>query len=165
MWEDFQIIRVDDAVNATQYDSIQNLLQERKELKYIYCLDKNLLEAVLEFLEPFKVASEKACVDSAPTLHLVVPLVQRLTTFCSKPDDHLSLEPMRKAALNSLSAKVRVDVLHDVASFLNPVMKGLSFLSGTRHFSTKELLCNIHDIQHLCVSNIYRIYMYSDLKF
>jgi len=46
---------------VTQYDDIHEILAERKELRYLYAIDKYLLTATMEFLEHFKLVSEAVC--------------------------------------------------------------------------------------------------------
>jgi hypothetical protein len=124
---------------ASQYDDVHDILAERKELRFLYAIDKNLLTAIVDFLEHFKVVSETVCSDSKPTLHLVVPYMHRLTKLCEESNGDPDVISLLKAkACNLLNVKVRLDPMHDLAAFLNPCMKGLTFLSGIHSFQTMK---------------------------
>ena len=56
-----------------QYDAVQAILIQRKEIKYLCAVDKDLMADVLSLLTHFKAASETACSEKKPTLHLVAP--------------------------------------------------------------------------------------------
>jgi len=125
-----------------QYDAVHELLNARKELRYLYAVDTEVMKAVVCFLTDFRDASEKACADKAPTLHLVAPMFHRLlTTTCADADGDcsivLALKGKGRAALQS---KVRLDVMHDVAAFLNPCMKGLGFIPPARKKAAMEFV-------------------------
>jgi hypothetical protein len=123
----------------SQYDEVHDILSKRKELKYLYAIDKEVLSQIVSFLEHFKVASEKACSDSHPTLHFVVPLYQQLLKMCvTEVDDIEPIKLLKARAKQALPQKVRLDVLHDVAVFLNPCMKGLNFLTSARKKAVLE---------------------------
>jgi len=64
------------------------------------------MKAVVCFQTDFRDASEKACTDKAPTLHLVAPMFHRLlTTTCADADGDcsivLALKGKSHAALQS----------------------------------------------------------------
>ena len=83
------------------------------------------------FIEYFKLASEKVCFDRHPTLHFVVPLYQQLLKACTENDDDNKFVKLLKAKAGA-ATKVRLDIRQDVGVFLNPSMKGLSFLIPIR---------------------------------
>jgi len=128
-----------DAVLA-QYEEIHDVLNERKELKYLYAVDKDVLVSVVSLLVHFKNASEKACADSHPTLQFVVPVCHKLMTAACKDEDSDSdvVRDLKSTARQALKSKVRLHVLHDVAAFLNPTMKGLTFIPPTRKKAAME---------------------------
>jgi len=75
-----------------QYDKVYDILSERRELRFLYAVDKDLLIAVTDFLKHFKVASEKICSDKSVTIHLVVPLHYRLlSTVCKEEEGDLDV--------------------------------------------------------------------------
>ena len=118
----------------SQYDEVHEILRRNKELKYLYAIDKDVLSHIVSFLEHFKSASEMAYTEKHPTLHLVVPLYERLlTTVCAVNENDIeAIRILKTRARQLLPLKVRLDVIHDVAAFLNPCMKGLSFLVPAR---------------------------------
>jgi hypothetical protein len=123
----------------SQYDEVYDVLSKRKELKFMHAIDKDTLSHVVNFLEHFKIASEKACSDRYPSLHFVVPLYQQLLKACTENDDDIECVKLLKGrAKQLLPQKVRLDVMHDVGVFLNPCMKGLSFLTSARRKSVLE---------------------------
>ena len=115
----------------SQYDDMHDLLAERKELRYLYAIDKETLQVTVDFLEHFKVVSETVCSDTSPTIHMVVPCMARLTSLCRQADDNPEvIKSLKERGQDLLKTKVRLDVVHDLAAFLNPCMKGLTFLPG-----------------------------------
>jgi len=123
-----------------QYDKVHDILSKRRELRYLYAVDKDLLLAVTDFLKHFKVASEKVCSDKSVTIHLVVPLYHRLlSTVCKEEDGELDvIRAFKIKGRQALETKVRLDKLHDVAALLNPCMKGLTFISAARKRAALE---------------------------
>lgn len=134
----------------TQFDEIHEVLSQRKDLRFLYAIDRDQLSALVSFLEHFKTASESVCADSKPTLHLVVPIYHRLTTAVTK-EEHGDIDMIRilkVKAGQSLLTKVRLDWLHDIAAFLNPAMKGLFFLPASRKKAVLEKVSQmIADVQ------------------
>jgi len=116
----------------SQFDDIYAVLSDRKELRYVYAIDKDMMLAVIDFLQNFKDASEAVSSESKPTLHLVVPLMHRLSSLCEQQseDDHPVVQSLKLKASQLLQSKVRLDDMHDVAVLLNPNMKRLRFLPG-----------------------------------
>ena len=102
-----------------QYDEVHDILSARKELRYLYAMDKDLLASVVSLLEHFKTASEKACADSHPTLHLVVPMYHKLiTTACTADNsDNEVIRELKEKGSRALRSQVWLDALHDVAAF------------------------------------------------
>lgn len=123
----------------TQYDEVHDILSGRKELRYLYAIDKDLLASVVSFLEHFKTASEKVCADSRPTLQLVVPVYHKLTAACTDDDTDCDVvREMKAQGRLALESKVRLDTLHDVSAFFNPTMKGLTFIPPRRKRAALE---------------------------
>ena len=123
----------------SRYDEVHGILEKRKDLKYLYAVDKDTLFQVVNFLEHFRVASEKACSDSRPTLHFVLPLYQKLLKICDVAEGDIEPVKLLKArAKQALPQKVRLDVMHDVAVFLNPCMKILKFVTTARKKAALE---------------------------
>jgi len=123
-----------------QYEEVHEILNARKELRFLYAVDKDVLSAVVSFLIHFKSASEMACCDKKPTLHLVVPLHHRLlTSVCAdRDDDHPVVSDLKAKGRTGLTTKVRLETRHDVAAFLNPCMKGLHFVPAARKKAALE---------------------------
>jgi len=89
-----------------QYDAIYDALTERRELHYIYAIDRDLLREVLGFLQHFKVASEKVCSEKKPTLHLVVPFQHRLpSSVCQESATDLTSHPTNESKWSGSSSK------------------------------------------------------------
>jgi len=122
-----------------QYDAVQAILIQRKEIKYLCAVDKDLMADVLSLLTHFKAASETACSEKKPTLHLVAPLYHRLMSICAPVDtDSAVIRELKVKGRQALLSKVRLDPLHDVASFLNPCMKALTFVTPARKKTALE---------------------------
>jgi len=125
-----------------QYDMIHDILKERSELRFLYAVDQDILKEVTAFLTHFKSASELACCDRKPTLHMVAPLHHRLlSTACAEsPNDSAVIWEMKSKGRAVLASKVRLDVRHDAAAFLNPCMKGLCFIPPARKRMAMETI-------------------------
>jgi hypothetical protein len=128
-----------------QYDRVYDILSERRELRYLSGVNKDLLLAVVDFLKHFKVASEKVCCDKSVTIHLVVPLHYRLlSTVCKEEESDLDvIRAFKVKGKQALETKVRLDTLHDVAALLNPCMKGLTFIPAARKKAALEFTRNL----------------------
>lgn len=123
----------------SQYDEVHGILDMRKELKFLYAIDKDTLSQVVKFFEHFKVASQKASSDSHPTIHFMEPPYQKLLKICDVAEDDIEPVKLLKArAKQALPLKIRLDVTRDVAVFLNPRMKGLKFIAATRKKAALE---------------------------
>ncbi len=143
-----------------QYDRVHDILSERRELRYLYDVNKDLLLAVVDFLKHVKVASEKVCCDKSVTIHLVVPLHYRLlSTVCKEEESDLDviralvckeeesdldvIRAFKVKGKQALETKVRLDTLHDVAASLNPCIKGLTFIPAARKKAALEFTRNL----------------------
>ncbi len=109
------------------FKSIEDILLERKEYSdYLDKIDHVLLKNVNDILAFFKKASEQLSMDEAPTLHLVLPWINKLKSYCEiKVSDPPVIKQFKTIILNYIKEKVWLTQLHDIATFLHPLTKNL----------------------------------------
>ncbi|KAH9366339.1 hypothetical protein HPB48_006209 [Haemaphysalis longicornis] len=112
----------------TQYDEIESLLDSRGNL-LLEDVNKALLVEVVDFLEPFKEASEKLEQDKVVTLPLVLmyyaKLKKHLTTTLT---DSPGVCKLKSRTLEFLELKLTVGELHKISTFLWPPFRHLRML-------------------------------------
>lgn len=72
-----------------KFDDVYKILEDRQKqnkrysdcLKYIECLHKSTLSAIVEFLEPFKVWTDLVEADKCITIHRVSPIHYKITNY------------------------------------------------------------------------------------
>ena len=57
----------------SNYEKIEEILEKRKEAKFIAGIDRRLIKKINDLLSIFKIGSEKLSVDDSPTLHSILP--------------------------------------------------------------------------------------------
>ena len=119
-----------DMLNSIElnYKQIEPILMKRKEYpEYMDKLDYLLMKSVAEILSYFKKASEQLSADQEPTLHLVLPWINKLKNYCAaKHCDSAVIKQLKKSILTYIEQKVWLTQLHDIATFLHPLTKNLS---------------------------------------
>ena len=58
---------------AEVYGELEKLLTEKKEVRRLYNIDRDLLKEMIDLLEPFDSATKMLSSQLKPTLHLVEP--------------------------------------------------------------------------------------------
>ena len=109
------------------FKQIEDVLLERKEsADYLDKLDRFLLKSISEVLCSFKRASERLSMDEVPTLHLVLPWINKLKSNCEvRADDSNEIKKFKSILLTHIDEKVWLTAFHDIATFLHPVTKNL----------------------------------------
>lgn len=112
---------------------IESILLERKEYsQYMDQIDHVLMKDLMDILSFFKKASEQLSADQEPTLHLVLPWINKLKNYCeAKTTDSSVIKQLKKTMLNQIKEKVWLTQLHDIATFLHPLTK--NFLVSIQH--------------------------------
>ncbi|KAH6925931.1 hypothetical protein HPB50_012297 [Hyalomma asiaticum] len=112
----------------SQYDVIENLLDSRGNL-LLEDVNKTLLTEVVEFLEPFKEASEKLEQDKVVTLPLVLMYYTKLKKHLTADStDSPEVCQLKSRTLEFLQIKLPIEELHKVATFLWPPFRHLRVL-------------------------------------
>jgi len=96
-------------------------------------VNKALLEAIVAFLEVFKVASLELEATAKPTLHLPpLPWFYKLQQYC-KPDSSSDdkMQTLQQKASELLDSKFCLQPLHHVAAALNQRMKSMKMLADS----------------------------------
>ena len=114
-----------------QYDDVQEVLQEHSptEMRRLIGIDKELLGEIVNFLSVFHEATVALKGESEPTIHLVVPLIKKLTRHCQTTDDDSdNVATLKNACVDLIEEKCHIHILHKVAVFLNPRQKSMKVL-------------------------------------
>ncbi|KAH7953041.1 hypothetical protein HPB49_004004 [Dermacentor silvarum] len=132
----------------TQYDAIENLLNSRGNL-LLEDVNKALLTEVVEFLEPFKEASDKLEQDKVVTLPLVLMYYTKLKKHLTAAStDSPEVCKLKSRTLEFLQTKMPIGELHKIARFLRPPFRHHRVLEEqerkTVHGRVRELLIDVH---------------------
>ncbi|CAF4856235.1 unnamed protein product [Rotaria magnacalcarata] len=108
-------------------------------------IDQNLVQNLCELLSYFKIASEQLSADQQPTLHLVLPWINKLKSYCElKTSDSPVIKQVKKLMLEQIQEKIWLTQLHEIATFLHSMTKNLLSLSQNErdevHKATQEML-------------------------
>lgn len=118
---------------SKQYREILQAMQEKDQLHRMDGIQLDVLNAVAEFLVPFKSASEELEGDTYPTIHLVVLWFFKLKKHCEPQyNDPEYLVYIRARAAQLLQEKLSLSVTHKLGTFLCPRFKSMKV------FSTEE---------------------------
>ena len=114
-----------------QYREIQQAMQEKDQLHRMDGIQLDVLNAVTEFLLPFKSASEELEGDKYPTIQLVVLWFFKLKKHCEPQyDDPEYMVFIRARAAQLLQEKLSLSVTHKLGTFLCPRFKSLKMFSA-----------------------------------
>jgi hypothetical protein len=111
----------------SNFKQVEDILFSRKEHSiYMDTIDKSLLKDLSELLSYFKTASEQLSADQEPTLHLVLPWINKLKSYCEiKMNDLPVMKQVKKLILEYIKEKIWLTQLHEIATFLHPMTKKL----------------------------------------
>lgn len=127
---------------------VEDILFGRKEHEaYMNVIDENLLKHLIELLSYFKTASEQLSADQEPTLHLVLPWINKLKNYCEiKKDDLPVMKQVKTLILEYIKEKIWLTQLHEISTFLHPTTKNLSVCYNYIGFSPllKKMKINIY---------------------
>lgn len=114
--------------NWTQINQI--LRRTKKHLKELDFLSLDKLILMKTFLEPFKDATDEVEATKHPTIDSVQPsynkLLQHMQPICTDPT---IISELKEVGLDywTRNVKKHISIYHDVAIFLNPLMKSLKW--------------------------------------
>ena len=115
---------------ARQHSEFRRLLEEKGQEHRFDGMQVEVLNAVGEFLTPFKHASEDMEGDQYPTINTVLLWYHRLRRHCqSRYSDPLYMQHIRRRAGELLSEKMIFSPIHKIAAFLSPRFKTLKMFS------------------------------------
>ncbi|XP_017482805.1 PREDICTED: uncharacterized protein LOC108371713, partial [Rhagoletis zephyria] len=130
---------------------IANILKENKETSRIENLNVNHLSCVAGLLEPFDYASKKLEGSKLPTIHLIIPYVNKLKKSCSAGENDIEfITQVKSVLLNEILATVfpHLTKYHKIAHFLFPPTNKLL------QFSSDEKLQVIRNCKEIMTSFI-----------
>ncbi|CAF4651150.1 unnamed protein product [Rotaria sp. Silwood1] len=128
------------------FKPVEDILFSRKEHDfYTDRIDEGLLKDLTKLLSYFKIASEQLSSDQEPTLHLVLPWINKLKSYCEiKINDSEAMKQVKKLILEHIQQKIWLTQLHEIATFLHPLTKNLASFSQCErdhvHQATREML-------------------------
>ncbi|CAM2708160.1 unnamed protein product [Rotaria socialis] len=135
------------------FKEIEEILLQRKAYPvYLIKIDWMLLNNVSEILSFFKKASEQLSADQEPTLHLVLPWINKLKIFRQiKADDLAVIKQFKSILLKFINEKTWLTQLHDISTFLHPITKNLSSYSqyekSNIHKATRRMLKTLNILE------------------
>lgn len=126
---------------SKQYKEIIELLDERGQSERMEGIFQNTLASVIDFLEPFKTASQELQGEKYPTLHLVMLWFHKLSTHCQPVfGDPEYMVHIRRRALRLLHEKLILTETHKIALFLCPRYKSLKMMTETDRASLHNVI-------------------------
>ncbi|CAF1538832.1 unnamed protein product, partial [Rotaria sordida] len=144
----------------TRTKSGENTIRIIKSVLRSYDLDPDdkhiiyLTDNASNFVSGLKneVASEQLSSDQEPTLHLVLPWINKLKSCCEIKNNELpTIKYFKKMILEQIKEKVWLTRLHDIATFLHPVTKNLlSYSQKERndvYKATRDMMKTINIIE------------------
>ncbi|GAB0089483.1 zinc finger BED domain-containing protein 1-like [Sergentomyia squamirostris] len=121
------------------WDEILETLEDRGESSRLQDLQKNSIQNLIEFLQPFEDATKETVAEKMPTLHLV-------TLWRTKLKQHLAskIDTYAKLALDYFHKNLILEDVHYLATFLHPLLKHMRMFSQqekkiVEHFLEEEL--------------------------
>lgn len=107
---------------------VEEILTCRRECsEYIDKIDHVLLKELADVLCSFEKASEQLYGEEEPTLHLVLPWINKLKSNCEvKNIDSPVIKQLKKRLLDFIAEKIWFTQIHERAAFLHPMRKNLS---------------------------------------
>ncbi|CAL8357451.1 unnamed protein product [Gadus morhua 'NCC'] len=132
------------------YHELWEKLETRGELQRIENIAPDLLDFLVNFLEPFYNAQRELEGDKYPTINLVCLWVERLKNHCEpSPIDSPQQAFVRQRHAEFIRQKIKVDMLHKVALFLWPKFSKLRMMSVAEisevHVYARTLLLPLED--------------------
>ena len=104
-------------------------LHKPTKLRLVSAINFELLKSLTEFLSPFADATKLFESENKPTLHMVIPKMNKLKQICEASNqDSFTMKAVKKKALEFINSKFKPHVLHKVAVFLNPRQKSMLVL-------------------------------------
>jgi hypothetical protein len=109
------------------------------------CHEQSIVEALLQLLKPFKIATVLLSSEKSPTLSMVVPTLiklERALQPTTEDEDMGCIKKVKKAMLENLNKRKSRESteFYQMASLLDPRTKDIIFLSTQDKFETRERL-------------------------
>ena len=105
------------------FDDIQTVVRKNNPAKegIISSLDKPLLQDLVEFLCPFKIATKKLEAAKTPTIHMVYRMYVGLLRHCqNNDDDKPDMANLRRLVKTIMIEKLLINEYHVMGAFLDP---------------------------------------------
>lgn len=111
---------------------------------------QNTLTSVIDFLEPFKKASEELQGEDYPTLHLVMLWFYKLGAHCQPVfGDPKYIVLLRRRASALLHDKLIITDTHKIALFLCPRFKSLRMMTQNERTNVHSIIGDlIHPVSY-----------------
>lgn len=114
-----------------QWDEIEQILAERRELARIANIDREHIRGIIKLLETFNTASKLTESNNTDTLAYVWVGITQICTVCRVvADDPIYIKTVKARTLEYIESKFVLHQYHRVATFLHPNYKSLVFCSS-----------------------------------
>lgn len=135
---------------CSQFEEIEALLETRNN-PVMESVNKTTLNKLIEFLQPFKDASDALEEEKRPTLPLVVLYASTLKKHLEHAPvsavEAVEIEKLKARARHFLDTKLKISLLHKTATFLWPQFRQLRMLPEDERLEVyahvKELLAHV----------------------
>lgn len=131
------------------------VLEDKNQLDRIEGINFNHLGAIVKVLEPFENVSKKLEATKRPTIHLIIPNINKLKKSCQINNTDIEIIQLLKSALNSQISTTIIPNLtkfHNISLYLFPPTNKLL------QFSTAEKEDVVNDckniMQHFFIENV-----------
>ena len=127
------------------YDEVMSILQARGEWHRMRNTSKETLQVLVDFLKPFKKATEELSGSKYPTINLVALWKSSLMLHCQPlASDTTALEVLKRRCLKLLGDRIDLDDHVKLAVMLSPKFKQLRMFSqqereAVYHFARVEM--------------------------
>lgn len=131
---------------CSQFDEIEALLESRNN-PVMESVNKTTLNGLIEFLQPFKDASDALEEEKSPTLPLVVlyasVLKKHLEQAPASAVEAMEIEKIKARARHFLDTKLKISLLHKTATFFWPEFRQLRMLTENERL---EVYAHVRDL-------------------
>ena len=123
----------DPGLSKTAASTLKNCVFSFEEL--------NLVESLVQLLDPFEKATQIVCADKTPTIHKVLPLAMKLVKVVAhQEDDHSVVKKVKSKMQEQIGKRTTTEETSLLACILNPFTKDLTFVPEEARNSAMAML-------------------------
>ncbi|KAL7638100.1 UNVERIFIED_CONTAM: hypothetical protein RMT77_011725 [Armadillidium vulgare] len=133
-----------------QYLDIEDFVKKKK-LKYLENISKDDLQELVNFLEPFKEATDALENENSPTIQLVLLCRLKLCEHLkASKEDSINLKDLKERAKKYLEEEYHIFPIHKISLFLCPNFRRLRMLNDIER---EEVIESVHQQINFDYSN------------